>query len=55
MGDLGGIKLSGASELNSGIVRAAVDYWESKRIGDAPPERAAFDPLAIPRLLPNLM
>jgi hypothetical protein len=36
-------------------VRAAVDYWESKRTRDMPPDRATFDPLAIPRLLPNLM
>lgn len=55
MGDLGGIKLIRASELNSKVVRAAVDYWESKRTGDAPPDRAAFDPLEIPRLLPHLM
>ena len=37
MDDLGGIKLIQASELNSEIVRGAVDYWQSKRTGDAPP------------------
>ena len=55
MGDLGGIKLIRASELNSEVVRAAVHYWESKRTGNAPPDRARFEPLEIPRLLPHLM
>jgi hypothetical protein len=55
MDDLGGIKLIQASELNSGIVRGAVDYWQSKRSGDAPPFTDALDPLEVPRLLPHLM
>jgi hypothetical protein len=55
MGELAGIKLIEPSELNSGIVRAAVDYWNSKRIGPAPPDRDSFDPLEVPRLLPHLM
>ncbi len=55
MGDLGGIKLIQASELNSEIVRAAVDYWQSKRMGDRLPDSGSFDPLEVPRLLPHLM
>ena len=55
MDDLGGIKLIQASELNSGIVRGAVDYWQSKRSGDAPPLSESLDPLEVPRLLPHLM
>jgi hypothetical protein len=55
MGDLGGIKLINASELNSEIVRAAVDYWQNRRTGDAPPRSDAFEPLEVPRLLPHLM
>ncbi|WP_119305226.1 PAS domain-containing protein [Dongia deserti] len=55
MGDLGGIKLIQASELSSEIVRAAVDYWQSKRTDNAPPDRDSFDPLEVPRLLPYLM
>ena len=42
MEDLGGIKLIQASELNSEIVRAAVEYWQSKRTG----ERAAGNRVA---------
>ncbi len=45
MDDLGGIKLIQASELNSEIVRGAVDYWQSKRTGDAPPFTDSLDPL----------
>ena len=55
MGDLGGIKLIEASELNSEIVRAVVDYWNSKRLGIGPPDQNLFDPLEIPRLLPHVM
>jgi hypothetical protein len=55
MDDLGGIKLIQASELNSGIVRAAFEYWNGKRTGGAPPDRDSFDPLEVPRLLPHLM
>ncbi|HEX6118554.1 MAG TPA: PAS domain-containing protein [Dongiaceae bacterium] len=55
MDDLGGIRLIQASELSSGIVRAAVEYWRSKRAGEAPPDRDSFDPLEVPRLLPNLV
>jgi hypothetical protein len=55
MGDLEGIKLIAASELNSEIVRAAVAYWESKRAGKGPPLSRSFDPLELPRLLPHLM
>ena len=55
MDDLGGIKLIQASELNSEIVRGAVDYWQSKRSGDAPPFTDSLDPLEVPRLLPHLM
>jgi hypothetical protein len=55
MDDLGGIRLIRASELSSGIVRAAVEYWQSKRVGEAPPDRDSFDPLEVPRLLPHLM
>jgi hypothetical protein len=55
MGDLAGIKLIEPSELNSGTVRGAVDCWQSKRTGDAPPATDSFDPLEIPRLLPHLM
>jgi hypothetical protein len=55
MGDLDGIKLIDAAELKSGIVRAAVDYWNRKRTGSAPPERDCFDALEVPHLLPHLM
>src|SRR4029453_5975451 len=55
MDDLGGIKLIQASELNSEIVRGAVDYWHSKRTGDAPPLTESLHPLEVPRLLPHLM
>jgi len=55
MGDLAGIKLIEASELSSEIVRAAVEYWQSKRTGDAPPLSNSFDPLEVPRLLPHVM
>jgi hypothetical protein len=55
MGDLEGIKLIQASELNSEIVRAAVAYWQSKRAGDAPPLSDSFDALELPPLLPHLM
>jgi hypothetical protein len=55
MGDLAGIKLIEASELSSEIVRAAVEYWQSKRTGDAPPPSNSFDPLEVPRLLPHVM
>ena len=55
MDDLGGIKLIQASELNSEIVRGAVDYWQGKRTGDAPPLTDSLDPLEVPRLLPHLM
>ncbi|MEZ5831571.1 MAG: hypothetical protein R3D05_10350 [Dongiaceae bacterium] len=55
MGDLGGIKLIEASELNSEIVRAVVEYWLSKRVGNAPPDAGSFDPLDVPRLLPHVM
>ena len=40
MDDLGGIKLIQASELNSEVVRGAVEYWQSKRTGDAPTSQA---------------
>jgi hypothetical protein len=55
MDDLGGIKLIQPAELNSAIVRVAVEYWDSKRTGDAPPDRESFDPVEVPRLLPHLM
>lgn len=55
MGDLAGIRLIEASELGSEIVRAAVEYWQSKRVGDAPPFSSSFDPLEVPRLLPHVM
>ena len=55
MADLAGIKLIDASELNSEVVRAAVEYWNSKRTSDSPPHRDSFDPLEIPRLLPHVM
>lgn len=55
MEDLGGIKLIQASELSSEVVRGAVEYWQSKRTGDAPPLTDSLDPLEVPRLLPHLM
>ena len=55
MGDLAGIKLIEASELNSEVVRVAVEYWQSKRAGEAPPLSNSFDPLEVPRLLPHVM
>jgi hypothetical protein len=54
MGDLAGIKLIEASELSSEIVRAAVEYWQDKRAGNAPLSHS-FDPLEVPRLLPHVM
>jgi hypothetical protein len=36
-------------------VRGAVEYWQSKRAGDAPPFTDSLDPLEVPRLLPHLM
>jgi hypothetical protein len=55
MGGPAGIRLIDPSELNSGIVRAAFQYWQSKRNGPAPPPSDSFDPLEVPRLLPHLM
>jgi hypothetical protein len=55
MADLAGIKLIEASELNSEVVRVAVEYWQSKRAGEAPPLSNSFDPLEVPRLLPHVM
>lgn len=55
MGDLGGIKLIEASDLNSDVVRGTLAYWHSKRAGDGPPNRDLFDPLEVPRLLPHFM
>ena len=43
---LGGIKLIQAPELNSEIVRGAVEYWQRKRSGDAPPFTDSLDPRA---------
>ena len=55
MGDLGGIKLIGVSELNSEIVVAGVAYWESKRIDSGLPDGSTFEPLDVPRLLPHIL
>lgn len=55
MGGLDGIKLIDASDLNSETVRAAVEYWNSKRTSDGPPDRDLLDPLEVPRLLPYLL
>jgi hypothetical protein len=55
MGELEGIKLVAAAELNSDIVRAIVDYWQGKREGDKLPHRDRLDPVEIPRLLPHIM
>ena len=55
MGDLAGIKLITAAELNSEIVRAAVDYWQVKRLNGRLPDRNSLDPVDIPRLLPHIM
>jgi hypothetical protein len=55
MGALEGINLITAAELNSGIVRAAIDYWQSKHRDGKLPAREMLDPTDIPRLLPNIM
>ncbi|MGH6891927.1 MAG: hypothetical protein ACREEP_06695 [Dongiaceae bacterium] len=55
MGNLDGITLIAASELNSEIIRAAAEYWNSKRKTGDPPSIESFEPLEIPRLLPYVM
>lgn len=36
-------------------LRAFLAYWQSKRIDERPPDRAAIDPVEIPKLLPNVL
>jgi hypothetical protein len=55
MGDLGGITLIEASELNSAAVRAAIAYWQGKCKSAAPPASRTLDPMDVPRLLPHLL
>jgi hypothetical protein len=55
MGELKGIKLITAAELNSAIVRAAVDYWRDRRRDGNLPHRDLLDPVEMPRLLPHIM
>jgi hypothetical protein len=55
MGELDGIQLIGAADLNSDVVRAVVNYWHGKRHGNGLPLREQLDPADIPRLLPNVM
>lgn len=55
MGDLGGITLIEASELNSAAVRAAIAYWQGKCESGAPPASRTLDPMDVPRLLPHLL
>lgn len=55
MVELSGITRIDAAELNSDVVRAAVDYWHRKRAAGNLPRRADLDPVDIPKLLPHLM
>ncbi|HWA46684.1 MAG TPA: PAS domain-containing protein [Dongiaceae bacterium] len=54
-GALEGIKLITTAELNSDIVRAVIDYWQSKQRDGKLPTREELEPADIPRLLPNIM
>ncbi len=55
MGELGGIKLISAAELNSDIVRAVIDYWQGRHRDGKLPAREELESADIPRLLPNIM